>query len=154
MTSNFGASPLQRTFTISSLSSFIASSSILSFNVSNIRPLINSASRSVTISVKRSGFLISSGTLSLSVSPSNLQSVSLTQTTKTVLQSTSMTFNLVLNNPISSSGTITIVFPSEFSNTFTPSCSSSSSNAATSLNNLISCSLSSNQLTISSIFLN
>lgn len=80
-----------------------------------IKPLISSGTKSLTLTLKRSGFDYATQSFSLTILPNNLLSTSITPNIFTVSTATTYTFVMNLANPLAAKSKIIVTLPNQLS---------------------------------------
>jgi hypothetical protein len=121
-----------------------------------VKPLVSSGVKSLTLTLKRSGFDFSSQSFSISIDPNYLLSTSIALNTYIVSTSASYSFSMSLSNLLGAKSRIIITLPNQLS-IVNGICSATLSavNSPSSINSSFGCSTTANRaITLISINLN
>lgn len=80
-----------------------------------IKPLLSSGTRSLTLTLRRSGYDFASQSFSLTILPNSLSGTSISLNTYTISAVASYTFTMNLTNPLAAKSRIMITLPSQLS---------------------------------------
>lgn len=121
-----------------------------------IKPLLSSGTRSLTLTLRRSGYDFASQSFSLTILPNSLSGTSISLNTYTISAVASYTFTMNLTNPLAAKSRIMITLPSQLSiSNGVCTASLSALSSPSSINSSFTCGVTVNRLiTLGSINVN